>query len=86
MSNDIQPGVERTWYTEFVEGKYDNFFKELVVSLYFALTMLSTVGYGDMYPLTNLEMIMAVIWMFIGVAMFSIIMGQFEISKSQYSV
>ena len=31
-------------------------------------------------------MIFAVIWMFIGVAMFSIIMGQFEISKSQYSV
>ena len=26
MSNDMQQGVERTWYTEFVEGKYENFF------------------------------------------------------------
>lgn len=45
--------------------------------------MLSTVGYGDMYPITNLEMILSVIWMFIGVALFSIIMGQFERSKAQ---
>ena len=85
LSNDMQEDNEVTWYTEFVQGKYQNFWEELIVSLYFALTMLSTVGYGDMYPITNLEMILSVIWMFIGVALFSIIMGQFERSKAQNS-
>lgn len=47
--------------------------------------MLSTVGYGDMYPITNLEKILSVIWMFLGVAIFSIIMGQFQRSKEQIS-
>ena len=47
--------------------------------------MLSTIGYGDMYPITNLEKIMSVFWMMIGVAMFSIIMGQFQITKDNYN-
>ena len=74
-SKDLQEHVETTWYTKFVKDKYDHFFDQLIVSLYFALTMLSTVGYGDMYPITNLEKILSVIWMFLGVAIFSIIMS-----------
>lgn len=46
--------------------------------------MLSTIGYGDMYPVSNIEMIMSAIWMLIGVAMFSIIMGQFRVTQDQY--
>jgi uncharacterized membrane protein len=49
---------------------------QLSISLYFALTMLSTVGYGDLYPISNLEMIIAVVCMMIGVAVFSVVMNQ----------
>lgn len=38
--------------------------------------MLSTVGYGDYYPISDLEMIIAVICMMIGVALFSVVMNQ----------
>ena len=48
--------------------------------------MLSTVGYGDMYPISNLEKIVAVFCMLIGVAVFSVIMEQFSIAKEEYEV
>ena len=50
------------------------------MSLYFALTMLSTVGYGDMYPISNLEKIVGVFCMMFGVALFSIIMAEFSVT------
>lgn len=51
---------------------------------YFALTTLSTVGYGDMYAISDLERIVSVIVMLGGVAFFSFIMGNFvEIIQSQ---
>ena len=50
---------------------------QVVVSCYFALTTLSTVGYGDYYPISNNERIFAVVIMLCGVAFFSYIMGNF---------
>ena len=50
--------------------------KNLVVMLYFSLTVLSTVGYGDYFPVVEHEMIMTVIIMLMGVAVFSWIMGE----------
>ena len=44
---------------------------------YFALTTLSTVGYGDYFPISTLEMISTVIVMMGGVAFFSYIMSNF---------
>lgn len=46
-----------------------------MTSLYFALTILSTVGYGDYYPVSNIEMLTALVVMLGGVAFFSYIMG-----------
>lgn len=46
--------------------------------------MLSTVGYGDYYPISNLEMVMTVILMLAGVAFFSFIMGNFMEIIAQY--
>ena len=43
--------------------------------MYFALTTLSTVGYGDLFPISHIERIFAVIVMMLGVAFFSFIMG-----------
>ena len=39
--------------------------------MYFSLTMLSSVGYGDYYPINPLEQIFAVLIMLQGVAVFS---------------
>lgn len=46
-----------------------------MTSLYFALTILSTVGYGDYFPVSNVEMLAALVVMLGGVAFFSYIMG-----------
>jgi voltage-gated potassium channel Kch len=58
----------------------------LIRSCYFTLTTLSTVGYGDYTPITDSEMISAVVLMLCGVAFFSYIMGSFiEIISSYQS-
>ena len=57
---------------------------KIIISCYFALTTLSTVGYGDFYPISSLEMITTVVVMMLGVAFFSYIMGNFiEIMGNQ---
>lgn len=50
---------------------------KLVYSVYFILTTLSTVGYGDFFPITILEKIVGSLIMFCGVTFFSIIMNEF---------
>lgn len=57
---------------------------QLLVSCYFALTTLSTVGYGDYFPISNEERVFAVIIMLGGVAFFSYIMGSFVEIISNY--
>ena len=58
--------------------------KQLVISCYYALTTLSTVGYGDYFPISNSERFFAVIIMLGGVAFFSYIMGNFIEIISNY--
>ena len=48
--------------------------------------MLSTVGYGDFFPISDLEMIIAVICMMIGVAVFSVVMNQVGQIIEKYQV
>ena len=67
----------QTFITSFALESYENNKHRLIICCYYALTMLSTVGYGDYYPISNLEMIMTVILMLAGVAFFSFIMGNF---------
>ena len=43
--------TEETWYKNFNLNE-KSIYLQLITSLYFALTMLSTVGYGDFYPKT----------------------------------
>lgn len=71
----------KTWY---LQNKLADKPSQIVISCYFALTTLSTVGYGDFYPISSLEMITTVIVMMLGVAFFSYIMGNFiEIMGNQ---
>ena len=46
------------------------------ISMYFALTSLSTVGFGDLYPISDFERIAIAFILLIGVAVFSYILGE----------
>lgn len=58
----------------------------LIKVCYFLLTTLSTVGYGDLYPISKMEQIITLIVMMGGVAFFSFIMGKFMEIISNYQV
>ena len=49
--------------------------EKLVISWYYSMTTLTTVGYGDYYPISNIEIIVAVVYMLCGVVFFSYIMS-----------
>jgi len=49
----------------------------LIICCYFALTTLATVGYGDFTPQSNIERILGILIMILGIALFSYIMGRF---------
>lgn len=59
-------------------------FDKLIISCYFALTTLTTVGYGDYVAVNNSERIFAIFVMLLGVAMFSYVMGSFTELISSY--
>ena len=50
---------------------------KLITCCYFSLTTLSTIGYGDLCPKSDTEMIIVSLFMLVGVAVFSFIMGSF---------
>lgn len=63
-----------TWVTKY--GYIDKDAGSLYfISLYWAVTTLSTVGYGDIAASTELEMIYAIIWMLFGLFFFSFTIG-----------
>ena len=48
-----------------------------IISVYFAITSLSTCGFGDFVPKTNVERLVCSMMLLFGVAIFSFIMGKF---------
>jgi hypothetical protein len=50
---------------------------KLIINCYYTLKTLGTVGYGDFYPVSDIERLLAVFLMLCGVAFFSYIMGSF---------
>ena len=63
-----------TWVS--LRGMADSSIPDLyVASLYWTITTLATVGYGDIIPNTSLERVIAMLWMFIGVCFFSFTIG-----------
>jgi voltage-gated potassium channel len=50
----------------------------LIPLMYFAFTTLSTVGFGDMYPVNDAERVLCVVIFLFGVSMFSYVLGNFQ--------
>lgn len=49
----------------------------MITVIYFSITTLSTVGYGDVTAQSDIEKCIAMVVMFAGVGFFSYIMGEF---------
>ena len=49
----------------------------MITVVYFAFTTLATVGYGDLHPIGDPELLVGSFTILFGVAMFSFMMGNF---------
>ncbi len=49
----------------------------VIAMMYFAFTSLSTVGFGDINPRSNIERLLGAFMLLLGVAIFSVFMGNF---------
>lgn len=72
-----------TFITKYYDEE-DSDYTRIVLIFYFVLTTLSTVGYGDYHPISNVEMIITSLVMLGGVAFFSYIMSNFIEILSNY--
>jgi hypothetical protein len=71
--------VNPNYMTEKLETHIsdDRYWDYLVKEIYFAITTLSTIGYGDFHPVSQMERGIAAFILLWGVTIFSFIMGQF---------
>jgi len=83
FTSDLQSksifGYEDRTFVKFYfkpEDEHTSIYK-LIRCVYFSITTLSTVGYGDLCPQSEFEMCLVIIFMLAGVAYFSFIMGSF---------
>lgn len=73
-----QDCLSKKWRENLEKGKCtQNTYTQAIIVCYFALTTLSTVGYGDYFPVSIAEMIVGILFMLVGIVFFSQIMGSF---------
>jgi potassium voltage-gated channel Eag-related subfamily H protein 8 len=73
-----------TFIHVFGIDKLEDTYTRVIISCYFALTTLSTVGYGDLYPISTNEKLFGIVVMLLGIVFFSRIMGSFIEIISNY--
>ena len=76
LSEDKNSDGNETFY-DIYELKSVSSLHLTIISLYYSFTSLSTVGFGDYHPKSNLERIFCSIMLVAGVMIFSYIMGNF---------
>lgn len=67
----------KTYELELDSDKYTEPGK-VIKAMYYSFTTLSTVGFGDISPQTDYEMLVCALIMFFGVALFSLLIGMFQ--------
>ena len=65
-----------TFYNNYKIGDLKNM-DQLILISYYALTTLSTIGYGDYFPLSDIEVVVNLVYILAGAAFFAYIMGSF---------
>jgi hypothetical protein len=66
--------VYHAWKSENCQQDYTT---QGIIACYYALTTLSTVGYGDYYPISIREMLVGIVFILFGIVFFSQIMSSF---------
>jgi hypothetical protein len=74
-----------TFYNTYNLGKMTNM-DQLIRISYYTLTTLSTVGYGDYFPLSDIEVVISLVYILAGAAFFAFIMGSFIEIISNHAV
>lgn len=64
------------WFVDYLEDKSNQ--EIAIMILYFSFTSLSTVGFGDIRPESDLERFFGAIVLLLGVSVFSMIMNNFK--------
>ena len=64
-----------TWITNYVGSRHSDATTVYIKSLYWVVTTLTTVGYGDIYGESEYEFVYTMVVEFIGILVFSIIMS-----------
>ena len=78
VPGDPTKGIKPTFSTAMLGYPNDDSgWDKLIKVWYFAITTLSTIGFGDFTPVSSIERILASIILMFGVTVFSFIMGQF---------
>ena len=74
LSSKIDNFSPDTWVVRknLQDQDYDTLY---LTSLYFICTVLTTVGFGDIYPVTVIEKIIAMTWMVYGIGFYSFVVG-----------
>ena len=55
----------------------------IIKAMYFALTSLSTVGFGDYYPITDFERLLTSFVLLIGVMLFSYVLSELRLMMNR---
>ena len=64
----------------------DRHYERTVVAMYFALTSLSTVGFGDLYPKNDQERLLGSIMLLGGVSCFSFVLNELSYMISNLKI
>ncbi|CAD8084238.1 unnamed protein product [Paramecium sonneborni] len=80
----IIEGADQNWYTRYQEYQLDNYIiyqdtnywvSQYLVAIYFSVTTMITIGYGDIYPITTIERSFGVIVMIFSSGLFGYVMN-----------
>jgi hypothetical protein len=69
--------------TYFELNNFDHNTMQFILT-YYAVTTLSTVGFGDFYPRSDIERVTGTLYMFIGVVLFSYLLDRFSLTVENF--